>query len=382
MDRILLTDGQQRKTLAAVRSLGGQGDQVFVADETRFSTSRFSRYCHRGLLSPPPDQTDQYWTWLLDVQRRHDLEVLLPMDDLTTALAVERQHQLPYLTLLPTAEQFAVGRDKAKTAALAARAGVRSPRTTEARSLAEAETALERLGTSAVLKARVSAGGRGIFFVADAAGVRSAWAKAHAEWGGFLVQERIPLGRKFDVCLLFGASGDLRASFVQEELRWFPLEHGASTLQESVSRPDLVALALQLLSPIGWRGPVEVEFMLDAAGEPVLMEINPRFWASLALAIRCGVDFPRLTAALAAGRSVSGPDSYPLGVRCRWLLPGDLLHASASRFQMDPGFFATYDRRTFDDILSSDDPGPALGVVLAMIRYSCDLKMWRLLMRW
>lgn len=387
MGRILLTDGQQRKTLAAARSLGRRGDRVWVADVTAFSTSRFSRFCHQGLVCPHPEDKERFWAWLLATVERNGLEVLAPMDDLTTALAVERQAGLPRTcrTLLPAPEQFAAVQDKAATARLAARAGVRAPRTFEVTDRRGAVAAVEALGGKAVLKPRYSSGGRGIEFVHGPVEVERAWARAEArpDWGGLLVQERVPLGRKFDVCLLYGSAGDLRATFVQEELRWFPLESGASTLQESVDRPDLVDLGARLLAPVGWRGPVEVEFMLDPAGEPVLMEVNPRFWASLALAVQCGVDFPSLTVDLALGRDVWGPAAYPVGRRCRWLLPGDLLHAIAKRGRgMDPPFFATYDGRTFDDIVSREDPGPTLGVLLAMVRYFLDPAMWRLLMRW
>ncbi len=384
MCRILLTDGQQRKTLAAARSLGRAGHEVFVADETWFSTSRFSRFCHRGLISPPPTRSDAYRQWLLTMYERHRPELLIPMDDHTTALTVTVQDELPFRTLLPTAEQFTVGNDKARTAELARRAGVPCPVTVAVETEAEALRAVAACNGPAVLRLRVASGGRGIFFVNGADQAREVWRQIKPGSGGFLVQERIPQGRKFDVCLLYDPAGDLCAFFVQEELRWFPLERGPSTLQVSVDRPDLVDLARQLLAPLGWRGPVEVEFMEDATGRPVLMEINPRFWASLALAIRCGVDFPGLIARLARGQQVQGPDHYPVGIRCRWLLPGDLLHflANPNRFQMKPGLLRTYDERTFDDILAWDDPGPTLGFALAVFRYIWDPAMWRLLFRW
>ncbi len=387
MGRVLLTDGQQRKTLTAVRSLGRRGDSVWVADVTLFSTSRFSRYCHRGLVCPRPEEEGRFWNWVLAVVDRYALDLFMPMDDFTTEVGVECQGELPpgCGSLLPTPQQYAAARDKGATAQLAMKAGVRLPRTFEVADRGEMEAALAVLGGPAVIKPRYSSGGRGIYFVQDRAEAERAWtmAEGRPEWGGLLVQERIPLGRKFDVCLLYGPAGDVRASFVQEELRWFPLESGASTLQESVDRPDLVDLAARLLSPVGWRGPVEVEFMLDRTGAPVLMEINPRFWASLALAVQCGVDFPSLTADLAWGRDVRGPAKYPVGRRCRWLLPGDLLHAMARRGRgITPPFFATYDGRTVDDILSWEDPGPTLGVVLAMLRYSLDPGMWRMLLRW
>jgi predicted ATP-grasp superfamily ATP-dependent carboligase len=384
MAGVLLTDGQQRKTLAAARSLGRAGYQVMIGEQTAFATARFSRYCKKGLTSPSPGQREAYWSWLIDVGQRYGLDLLLPMDDLTTELAVERQASLPFSALLPTATQFGACRDKQQTAALAASAGVPAPKTLPASTWTEAVESATACRWQAVLKARTSSGGRGIFFIDGPDDLAAAWRKIRPEWGGSLMQARIAQGRKYDVALLYGPEGDLRASFVQEELRWFPLQYGASTLQESVHRPDLVALATRLLSPIGWRGPVEVEFMEDPSGTPYLMEVNPRFWASLALAIRCGVNFPLLTVQLAAGEEAWGPNEYPTGLRTRWLLPGDLLHFAVNphRFRMHPSFFQTNDRLTQDDILSWDDPGPTFGFFLAALRYIWDPEMWRFLMRW
>src|SRR6185437_14305373 len=38
----------------------------------------------------------------------------------------------------------------------------------------------------------------------------------------------------------------------------------------------------------------EVEFRYSASGVPYLMEVNPRLSASVEVAVRAGVDFPRL----------------------------------------------------------------------------------------
>lgn len=384
MRKVLVTDGQQRKALAATRSLGQRGDRVLVADESRLSLTRFSRFCAKGLLSPPAEKTARYWPWLKETVSREAVDVLLPMDDETTGMVTGREKELSAHALVPTPEQFSVCRDKLRTIGLARRAGVPHPETIEVQDAQQAEVALAKLGGRAVLRARFSAGGRGIFFIDGTASLLGAFSHLKPEWGGVFLQERLPLGRKFDVCLLFDRQGSLKASFVQEEKRWFPLEQGASTLQESVHRPDLVQLARQLLAPIGWQGPVEVEFMEDEGGQPRLMEVNPRFWNSLSLAIRCGVDFPDLTAGLAMGEKVHGPPDYPYGIRCRWLLPGDLLHfaASSGRWRMDPPIFSLGDDRTFDDIVSPDDLGPAVGFGLAVFRYMWSPKVWRMVLRW
>src|SRR5437868_544478 len=55
------------------------------------------------------------------------------------------------------------------------------------------------------------------------------------------------------------------------------------------------------------------------------MEVNGRFWNSLALPCYAGVDFPALLAQMARDGDVPPVTSYRSGVRCRWFL-GDFRH--------------------------------------------------------
>lgn len=383
MTTVLVTDGLQRKTLAAVRALGSAGSRVWVADTTRFSLSRFSRWCDRGWVCPPPEDGDRFVAWLDRVGRRYPGMVLMPMDDFSMAAAVAHQAELPFQMLLPSPAQFAIARDKWETVRLARAAGVLHPATVLADSTDAVLAEVSRLGGRALLKPRSASGGRGVLEVADA-GATGILARHLRRFGPMLVQERLPAGRKFDVCLFYDAGGRALGGFVQEELRWFPLEFGASTLQESVHRPDLIERAMRLLQPMGWRGPVEVEFLQPAGQEPVLMEINPRIWASVALLGFCGINVFADWLKAALGEPLDPWPQYPAGKRCRWLLPGDLLHflANPRRFQMQPGFFATYDRRTRDDIICRRDVGPLLGWTLSALRYALSPAMWKMVMRW
>lgn len=380
MATILLTDGQQRKTLSAARSLGRAGHRVLVAEVTRLALARFSRHTALGLVSPDPArEPGSFLTWMIDTVALHRVDVVIPMDDASTEILSRDGDRVPAALLLPTAAQFQAGRDKAATLALAERSGVRAPRTA---SLARA--AAGELGWPVVVKARLGSGGRGVRLASDPASLRRMADAVPGLAGTHLLMEYIKMGRKYDVGLLYDRSGGCVARFCQEELRGYPLWNGPSTLQESQSRPDLIALAERLLAPIGWRGPVEVEFMEEPqSGEPVLMEINPRFWASLELSVQCGMDFPRWVAELGLGLQPALPDGYPAGLRCRWLLPGDLLHylSNPDRSRMEPPFFRTMDGRTRDDILDREDPLPALGLAAAVLRHLFDLRMWRMVIR-
>jgi predicted ATP-grasp superfamily ATP-dependent carboligase len=84
-------------------------------------------------------------------------------------------------------------------------------------------------------------------------------------------------------------------------------------------------MAQRILDHVGWHGVAMVEFKVTPEGCPYLMEVNPRFWGSLQLAIDAGVDFPWLLYQLASGAPAWPDPGYRTGVRVRWLL-GDLDH--------------------------------------------------------
>jgi predicted ATP-grasp superfamily ATP-dependent carboligase len=136
-------------------------------------------------------------------------------------------------------------------------------------------------------------------------------------------------------------------------------------------------MALTILTNLKWYGVAMVEFKYDPRdNQPKLLEINPRFWGSLELAIKAGVNFPYLLYKVVMDEEIEPVMKYKLGVRCRWLLPGDLCHflANPKRFSLQPSFFKFYG--TAYDILSWRDPLPVLGTLLSGLEfvYNSELK--------
>jgi hypothetical protein len=113
------------------------------------------------------------------------------------------------------------------------------------------------------------------------------------------------------------------------------------------------------------------------------MEINPRFWGSLALAVRAGVDFPVLYAAAALDRPL--PDTLPTyraGVTCRWMVPGDVLrYAGEARERREPlrAFLrgSLKDSEEFD----SRDLRGSVASVLCPVLLAANPKYWRYVRR-
>ncbi len=234
-----------------------------------------------------------------------------------------------------------------------------------------------------VVKPRVGSGGRGLALARTPEEFTRVLAARDPGEPATLLQSWVGEGPQLDVCLLYDQGGRRVAAFVQREVRHYPLTGGPSTVQESVKAPELIALAERLVDGLGWVGPLEAEFRYDEAGEPRLMEVNPRFWASLFLAVLAGVDFPRLTVDVALGSRPSAPTDYPGGLRCRWLLPGDVLHylTNPHRAQMDPPFWGARRRGVRDDMVAADDPLPMVGFFLAAAVYLTRPELRRQVLR-
>ncbi|MGH9616708.1 MAG: ATP-grasp domain-containing protein, partial [Acidobacteriaceae bacterium] len=130
-------------------------------------------------------------------------------------------------------------------------------------------------------------------------------------------QQQYIAGKGVGVEMLF-ERGVPRWAFLHERVHELPLTGGGSSYRVSIDpRPDLVQRASALLSSLKWHGVAMVEFKVTQSGEPYLMEINPRLWGSLALAIDCGVDFPVGLLCLSTGRPLPPQPTYRGGYFAR-----------------------------------------------------------------
>jgi predicted ATP-grasp superfamily ATP-dependent carboligase len=388
MSSVLLTNAQLRKTLASVRSLGKKGATVIAADETRCNPSGFSKYCRHSLVYPNPRRYPEgFYEWLVCTIEQYKCDALFPMDDDTMEIAIDNREELQKLCKLPLppTDSYAIASDKASTAILAMESGIDCPKTVvPSESLENLHELASQLQYPLVVKPRKSSGSRGIRIVHEKGRLEDTYMDIHEKYPYPIIQEYIGIGDRYDVCLLFDSESKLKASFVQKELRHFPVDMGPSTVQESIWAPELIQKSLSLMESLKWCGVVELEFMVDSRdGKAKLMEINPRFWNSLHLSVISGVDFPWLLYCTAMQKDFGGVFEYSTGIKCKWTLPGDILHfiASKERFKMSPPLLSGSRQGVFDDIISLHDPLPTLGFLLACSRYMFDAGKWRFLFR-
>lgn len=340
MQRVLVTDADQRSSLAVVRSLGRAGYHVEVCathDAPLAGASRFSQGSHR--VRDPTDDASAFTADLANLVDDRGIDVLLPMTDVTASVALGLRHTFPELVIpFPSTEAWERASDKKRLMDVAEELGVPVPRqrVIEAETLDVSETIAfaEGLGFPVVLKPHRSAVATpervlrfGVQIATERADLVRRLNAFPAEAFPILLQEHIRgpgLGGFF-----LAEEGRIVQQFAHRRLREKPPTGGVSVLREGVPlRADVRRYSEALLEHFGWSGVAMVEFKEDAAsGTVYLMEINGRFWGSLQLAIDCGVDFPTaLLASFLEPRSKpASPRDFEVGVQSRWLW-GDVDH--------------------------------------------------------
>ncbi len=379
---VLVTDGDQRSSLAVVRSLGRAGIDVCVGENHQPCLAGTSKYCAKNVCYPSllenPDDFQVFLRSELDSQK---YELLLPMTDISVqAVALCRASIPPAVRIpLPATEKVMQALDKRYVMELAQRVGIACPETYAVES-SNLQAFASRLDYPVVIKPRFSKVMRGgewvhgsVRYARGPGEFLAGYAPIHAVSPCPLVQEKLE-GEGRGVFLLIW-NGELKAAFSHRRLREKPPWGGVSVYCESLPLDrGLVEKSYQLLNALSWEGVAMVEFKVDSRDCRLkLMEINGRFWGSLQLAIDAGMDFPLLLYRCARGENVPAQFEYKEGIKSRWFL-GDLGHLliKVTRGQAPDGspytwgarmkaalsFLKPYERGRRNEVQRFDDPAP------------------------
>ncbi|HEX8126678.1 MAG TPA: ATP-grasp domain-containing protein [Allosphingosinicella sp.] len=318
-ERVLLLGDDLRAFLAIARSLGRRGVEVHAAPSDFSSPalkSRFIAGAHR--LPPYPLDPAAWESALARLIADYGFRKVVPTSD--SGLFMLRHHaEALGRERIGIANEAAleIFSDKANTRALAERHGVEVARGRLLGSAEKADSLVEALGLPLVLKPRAS------YALGDIAMKRSARVVRDpaeldrqlrsGDWDGCVAESFFPgVGVGLSVLASEG-----RILFAYQHRRVHESsETGASTKRVSEpADPALFAAAQPLAAAARLDGVAMFEFRVDrGSGRHVLLEVNPRFWGSLPLAVAAGADFPALWWDLAL-HDRGGRGSYRAGVR-------------------------------------------------------------------
>lgn len=368
-------------SVVAVRSLARAGVAPILASDGQRSPALSSKYSTEAVDVPDPTESMRgYADALVALAARDDVITVLPLREADAyALASRRRELSEHLDpVWPGFDTLRSAQDRRTLLSVADDLGVPVPRTRLLTDWPDDDGPLVVKPRYTIVVDEDGQGSREPSVRVLDAGERPPVESVVDEMGHVPVtQEFVPSDGEYGFFALMDR-GEPVATFQHERIRSFTYTGGASVYREAVDIEALREHGTALLSALDWHGPAMVEFRRDARdGSFRLMEINPRFWGSLALPVHAGVDFPRHYAALAAGqRPNGGVPEYRVGVGSH-LLSGELAylynvlradgHSEPPPIGREVVALATsLCRNPNFDLLSTDDPLPFVANGLGM----------------
>lgn len=380
----LVTEGLNRQALSIVRSLGRAGKSIAVAETTHFSIAGYSKYCKLRLTYPSPRHCRElFLKKLIELLKQYKFNILIPSGDIVSQILVEEQDHIRQYTniILPGPQEYKIARDKAETAIFAQKHNIPVPHTLCPTSIDDVIRQKKALNYPVLIKPRESAGSRGIKKIYNPDELVNNYKQIHSQYPWPIIQEHIPTNEPIhDISFLVDKGGRIIATFQSKRIRMYPVEGGPMTCWESIYEQPLDLIGRQILANLRWTGVLHMEFLRHPeTGEFYLIEINPRFWGAVELAVASGINFPEMYYRLAMGEDLTPVEGkYPLGKIGRWILPGEILHLLSSKRRMSlKEFFDFSDPDVAYSVLSKDDPAPILGFFLATLRHLFSWEKWK-----
>ncbi len=321
--RVILSGGEHVGGLAAIRGLRRGGYEPWAAVSSARSYAARSRATAGVIRVPDPvDDPGGFSRELAAAARCLGVAAVLP--------GVEAAHLAlaAHLDLFPN--DVAVGTcapeivleatNKAALERRAREAGLVTPPTSEV-GREELVAAARLMGFPVVIKPRrsevESADGRLAHAAPQVAAGEEALLRAADDLPGedWLVQPYLN-GSLGAICGVVWR-GEIVCAAHQRAERIWPPRCGVSSFATTVPRDSKLERGIQhLLAGIGWSGLFQAQFINTRSGR-YLIDLNPRVYGSLALAIAAGLNLPALWTDLLIGRRPQGAGDYRVGVRYR-----------------------------------------------------------------
>lgn len=288
MTTVLLTCAGQRVDI--VRAFRAAGAAAVAADADPLAPALYHAD-HRSVV--PRIADPGYVAALVELIRRHDVRLVVPLNDLDhPVLARAREALAPALLLLPETDVCDRMSDKLDAHRFFLAHGIASPRSW----LPDEVPADARYPL--LVKARQGFGSRHIYRADDPHQLE--FFLGYTDVDSF-VQERC-LGEEFSIDVLC----DMESSCLNAIPRTMLLSKGGESIKgASLKDRQLIEHGARVAETVGIKGPATVQCFREPDGSLPVTDVNTRFGGAFPLPLAAGGAYPELALALARGERLA-----------------------------------------------------------------------------
>lgn len=331
--KILITDGASVNALGIIRHLGiSDKFELIVVGYNSIALGKFSKYCKKYYVLPHPKKdSEKFIGEIVDIVLQEKIDFILPVGFYAHQSIINHLSQIELITkvCLPSKQSFEIATSKIETTLLAEKVNVLVPKTITITNLNQLNT-LKELRFPVVIKSQKEIGGRMVEYANSEFELVSKFKQLVSDFN--LSADNYPIIQEYikgDGVGFFAyyKNGELINYFMHERIREFPVSGGRSVCAKSFYDEKLLNDGKRILDALNWNGSAMVEFKRTSDNNYYLLEVNPKLWGSLELAICSGVNFPFLMIDNALNGTLHKTgNNYKKELYFQWCLNGELYH--------------------------------------------------------
>ena len=343
--RIMILDAYSYRTLAIVRSWGPREIKFVVGGTNKYNISLHSKYAKfKFIYTSPRLSIKKFLKDINDNISIYDVDYVLPTSEAAILVLDFFRKEVNSNLIIPSKRQIENTFNKWNTLKLAKSIGVTIPKTiyinksnykeklkyiynlqNSQKPLVFKYTKREYMDLEKDKVIKIP-GTTYLSYKSRLEEIEKIIIKKLKIYPELLIQENI-VGYGLGIEGIFSKGKEI-ALFSHKRIREKNPLGGPSAVAESLCLEE-VAIPLEytkkLVMKLSGEGPLMVEYKIDSRTQkPYLMEINGRFWGSILLPMKCGLDFPYLFWKYLTGKNIEEKDKmYCCNIRGRYLL-GDI----------------------------------------------------------
>jgi len=293
---VLIPDGESHYATSIVRCLAEEKEvKTIVLSRDRNAPIRFSRYTSKFIYNLFGESKEERLAAIIDAIKKTNTDILLPVDVETIRLVSENKEKLSNLIAIapnPELNSFDIADDKWLLSLWLKENNIPHPNTLLFKSTSSLEEALSALSFPIIIKPRNGSGGKGIHIIKNAEELQS-WYNEFDHSEDQIIQSYI---KGYDIdCSVICSEGRILAHTIQKGLKYtvdYPWPYGIEFLEND----EIFHIVKEVVDKFNWSGVVHIDLRYDEVERQAkLIEMNPRFWASVTASIFAGVNFPYLS---------------------------------------------------------------------------------------
>lgn len=294
---ILIPDGEHALLARHVKNCFSEipGVKLHIMSNQKDKAIRFSRFVASFSYYPPPDDEVDWITNINKEIERYGIDLVMPVFEESIEILLKNKDQTSIvykkLVLLPSLKMFHIANNKALLATHMEQHHISAPRSLKFN--LKDFTGIEEGDFPILVKPVLGIGGGNGIKIFNSKQDFIKGFKPNVNEGPFVFEEYInghDLG-----CNVLCKEGKIIAFTIQKGTLFSRKKFAPQIGLKFIYEKDLYEVVEKLMRTLNWTGVANVDLRYDSNdGKFKILEINPRFWATLDASLASGINFPHL----------------------------------------------------------------------------------------